>query len=85
MKPVKSGCKQAFASKSYLILIVSFDPCSDNSDAFHARNALISMDTVISGRLPAGNVLIFLQTVAGAGYRKVQLMSEFFIHITLKP
>ena len=31
-------------------------------------------DTVISGRLPAGNVLIFLQTVAGAGYRKVRVM-----------
>ena len=30
--------------------------------------------TVISGRLPAGNVLIFLQTVAGAGYRKVRVM-----------
>ena len=30
-----------------------------------------SNTTVISGRLPAGNVLIFLQTVSGAGYRKV--------------
>ena len=28
-------------------------------------------DTVISGRLPAGNVLIFPQKVVGAGYRKV--------------
>ena len=27
------------------------------------------MTTVISGRLPVGNLLIFLQTVAGAGYR----------------
>ena len=31
------------------------------------------MSTVISGRLPVGNVLIFLQTVAGAGYRKVRV------------
>ena len=30
--------------------------------------------TVISGRLPAGNVLIFPQTVVGAGYRKVRVM-----------
>ena len=35
---------------------------------------LLNMITVISGRLPAGNVLIFLQTVAGAGYRKVRVM-----------
>ena len=34
----------------------------------------VKWSTVISGRLPAGNVLIFLQTVAGAGYRKVQVM-----------
>ena len=29
---------------------------------------------VISGRLSAGNVLIFPQTVVGAGYRKVRVM-----------
>ena len=33
--------------------------------------------TVISGRLPAGNVLIFPQTVVGAGYRKVRVMWSF--------
>ena len=33
-----------------------------------------SMGTVISGQLPAGNVLIFPQTVVGAGYRKVRVM-----------
>ena len=30
--------------------------------------------TLISGRLPAGNVLIFPQTVVGAGYKKVRVM-----------
>ena len=30
--------------------------------------------TVISGRLPAGDVLIFPQTVVGVGYRQVQVM-----------
>ena len=30
--------------------------------------------TVISGRLPAGNVFIFPQTFVGAGYRKVRVM-----------
>ena len=30
--------------------------------------------TVISRRLPAGNVLIFPQTLVGAGYRKVRVM-----------
>ena len=39
------------------------------SDAF-----FFNLNTVISGRLPAGNVLIFPQTVVGAGYRKVRVM-----------
>ena len=30
--------------------------------------------TVISGQLPAANVLIFPQAVVGAGYRKVRVM-----------
>ena len=34
----------------------------------------MQLTTVISGRLPAGNVLIFLQTVLGVGYRKVRVM-----------
>ena len=35
---------------------------------------IVSTTTVISGRLPAGNVLIFPQTVVGAGYRKARVM-----------
>ena len=37
-------------------------------------NSIVRTITVISGRLPAGNVSIFPQTVVGAGYRKVRVM-----------
>ena len=46
--------------------------------AFFSLNEIIlrvqQFVTVISGRLPAGNLLIFPQTVVGAGYRKVRVM-----------
>ena len=42
-------------------------------DASFPAAGIIS-STVISGRLPAGNALIFPHTVVGAGYRKVRVM-----------
>ena len=43
----------------------------ESLDGGHMYRSIL---TVISGRLPAGNVLIFPQTVVGAGYRKVRVM-----------
>ena len=41
---------------------------------FPFNNNNNNSNTIISGRLPAGNVLIFPQAVVGAGYRKVQVI-----------
>ena len=43
-----------------------------NVHDYDTRNKDKLVITVISGRLPAGNV--FTQAVVGAGYRKVRLM-----------
>ena len=42
--------------------------------SFLRENIFYISQSVISGRLPAGNVLIFPETVVGAGYRKVRVM-----------
>ena len=51
--------------------MIAYDICCAVLHRFSLRSV---RSTVISGRLSAGNVLIFLQTVAGAGYRKVRVM-----------
>ena len=45
------------------------------ADMYGIRDLKVKIiTTVVSGRLPVGNVLIFPQTVVGAGYRKVWVM-----------
>ena len=65
----KRGCREDFkieSSKEQMTQCIAL--CSTK---FLGR--LISF-TIISGRLPTGNLLIFPQTVVSAGYRKVQVM-----------
>ena len=58
-----------------MIIIVLYCEINDPyTDQDNVNLSLSLSNTVISGQFPAGNVLIFPQTVVGAGYRKVWVM-----------
>ena len=51
-----------------------FSQCEFRKRKFMSGFVFATMGTIISGRLPTGYVLLFPQTVVGAGYRKVRVM-----------
>ena len=57
--------------KEHNLLQKSFAVINEHIDSKCNKDEREANITVISGRLPAGNVLIFPQTVVDAGYRKV--------------
>jgi len=54
---------------------VKFKTLKNNiKGTWNILNQIINRTTAISAQLPAAYVLIFLQTVVGAGYTKMQVM-----------
>ena len=66
--------KWAQITESLLFSLAITEKCPTKKTVVKSFLIINVLLTVISGRLPVGNVLIFLQTVVGAGYRKVRVM-----------